>query len=214
MRSSVRAISGEILYSCNDFKAGLLIATRPAARSIRLDLPRFTVIGVTTRTGSLAAPLRDRIWSYLYFQILHEGILRGCWRVAEDLGRQFEKLKRRICVSMSAWRHVSPIGFLSESVTTPTLMSDGIIDVKLQPTLEMLEMDEVWRIRLIVFYYSRFWKIMAITCWLATFTRDWWRSDDNLGFTYEPYCYKLVYWACTPAWSRQWRLKAKRHLEK
>src|SRR5699024_10556239 len=37
-----------------------VIGKGPAARSVRLDLPKFTVIGATTRTGSLAAPLRDR----------------------------------------------------------------------------------------------------------------------------------------------------------
>ena len=51
----------EILYSAmEDFKLDIVIGKGPAARSIRLDLPRFTVIGATTRTGSLAAPLRDR----------------------------------------------------------------------------------------------------------------------------------------------------------
>ena len=50
----------EILYSAmEDFKLDIVIGKGPAARSIRLDLPRFTVIGATTRTGSLAAPLRD-----------------------------------------------------------------------------------------------------------------------------------------------------------
>ena len=47
----------EILYSAmEDFKLDIVIGKGPAARSVRLDLPRFTVIGATTRTGSLAAP--------------------------------------------------------------------------------------------------------------------------------------------------------------
>ncbi|MDO4713035.1 MAG: Holliday junction branch migration DNA helicase RuvB [Candidatus Saccharibacteria bacterium] len=51
----------EVLYSAmEDFKLDIVIGKGPAARSIRLDVPRFTVIGATTRTGSLAAPLRDR----------------------------------------------------------------------------------------------------------------------------------------------------------
>lgn len=51
----------EVLYSAmEDFKLDIVIGKGPAARSVRLDLPRFTVIGATTRTGSLAAPLRDR----------------------------------------------------------------------------------------------------------------------------------------------------------
>ena len=56
----------EILYSAmEDFKLDIVIGKGPAARSIRLDLPRFSVIGATTRTGSLAAPLRDR-FGHLY----------------------------------------------------------------------------------------------------------------------------------------------------
>lgn len=51
----------EVLYSAmEDFKLDIVIGKGPAARSVRLDLPSFTVIGATTRTGSLAAPLRDR----------------------------------------------------------------------------------------------------------------------------------------------------------
>ena len=51
----------EILYSAmEDFKLDIIIGKGPAARSVRLDLPHFTVIGATTRTGSLAVPLRDR----------------------------------------------------------------------------------------------------------------------------------------------------------
>lgn len=56
----------EILYSAmEDYKLDIVIGKGPAARSVRLDLPRFTVIGATTRTGSLAGPLRDR------FGIIH-----------------------------------------------------------------------------------------------------------------------------------------------
>ena len=51
----------EVLYSAmEDFKLDIMIGKGPAARSIRLDLPKFTVIGATTRTGALSAPLRDR----------------------------------------------------------------------------------------------------------------------------------------------------------
>jgi Holliday junction DNA helicase RuvB len=51
----------EILYpAMEDFKLDLLIGQGPTARSLRLDLPRFTVIGATTRAGLLSAPLRDR----------------------------------------------------------------------------------------------------------------------------------------------------------
>jgi Holliday junction DNA helicase RuvB len=51
----------EVLYSAmEDFKLDIMIGKGPSARSLRLDLPKFTLIGATTRTGALAAPLRDR----------------------------------------------------------------------------------------------------------------------------------------------------------
>jgi Holliday junction DNA helicase RuvB len=51
----------EILYpAMEDFELDLVIGQGPAARSVRLSLPRFTLVGATTRTSLLAAPLRDR----------------------------------------------------------------------------------------------------------------------------------------------------------
>jgi Holliday junction DNA helicase RuvB len=51
----------EILYpAMEDFQLDLLIGQGPSARSIRLDLPRFTLVGATTRAGLLTSPLRDR----------------------------------------------------------------------------------------------------------------------------------------------------------
>lgn len=51
----------EVLYSAmEDFKLDIMIGKGPSARSLRLDLPKFTLLGATTRTGALAAPLRDR----------------------------------------------------------------------------------------------------------------------------------------------------------
>ncbi|MBL7715481.1 MAG: Holliday junction branch migration DNA helicase RuvB [Bdellovibrionales bacterium] len=51
----------EVLYSAmEDFKLDLIIGQGPGARTLRLDLPRFTLVGATTRTGLLSSPLRDR----------------------------------------------------------------------------------------------------------------------------------------------------------
>lgn len=51
----------EILYpAMEDFSLDIVIGKGPAARSIRLDIPRFTLIGATTRSGMLTGPLRDR----------------------------------------------------------------------------------------------------------------------------------------------------------
>ena len=51
----------EVLYSAmEDFQLDLVIGEGPAARSVRIDLPPFTLVGATTRTGLLTTPLRDR----------------------------------------------------------------------------------------------------------------------------------------------------------
>lgn len=51
----------EILYpALEDFSLDIIIGKGPSARSIRLDLPKFTLIGATTKAGSLTTPLRDR----------------------------------------------------------------------------------------------------------------------------------------------------------
>ena len=51
----------EILYpAMEDYALDIVMGNGPAARSIRIDLPRFTLIGATTRSGQLSAPLRDR----------------------------------------------------------------------------------------------------------------------------------------------------------
>ena len=51
----------EVLYpAVEDFQLDIILGKGPAARSIRLDLPRFTLVGATTRTGLITGPLRDR----------------------------------------------------------------------------------------------------------------------------------------------------------
>ena len=51
----------EILYpAMEDYQLDIMIGEGPAARSIKLDLPPFTLVGATTRAGLLTSPLRDR----------------------------------------------------------------------------------------------------------------------------------------------------------
>ena len=60
----------EVLYSAmEDYALDIIIGKGPSARSIRLDIARFTLIGATTRAGSLSAPLRDRFGVISKFDI-------------------------------------------------------------------------------------------------------------------------------------------------
>jgi len=78
----------EVLYSAmEDFALDIIIGKGPSARSVRLDLPRFTLIGATTRAGAIAAPLRDRfgVLCRLEFYQSHE-LKLIITRAAEILG--------------------------------------------------------------------------------------------------------------------------------
>lgn len=94
----------EILYpAMEDQKVDILIGKGPAARSIRLDLPPFTVIGATTRQGLLTGPLRDRFGIVMHFQFydheaLHEIVDRSSrilgYSIADDGAAELAKRSR------------------------------------------------------------------------------------------------------------------------
>lgn len=67
----------EILYpAMEDFQLDLIIGEGPAARSVRIDLARFTLIGATTRTGLLTTPLRDRFGIPVRLNFYNDGELQ------------------------------------------------------------------------------------------------------------------------------------------
>ena len=69
----------EILYpAMEDYAIDIIIGKGPSANSIRLDLPRFTLIGATTRAGQLSSPLRDRFGGAVH--------PRGAWPHRHTLG--------------------------------------------------------------------------------------------------------------------------------
>ena len=83
----------EILYpAMEDRKVDIMIGKGPAARSIRLDVPPFTVIGATTRQGLLTGPLRDRfgiVFNFAFYE--HAALNRIVARSAAILGYQIER---------------------------------------------------------------------------------------------------------------------------
>ncbi len=83
----------EILYpAMEDFALDIMIGKGPGARSIRLDLPRFTLIGATTRVGLLTSPLRDRfgVLSRLEYYAV-EDLMEIIVRAADILSVQMKK---------------------------------------------------------------------------------------------------------------------------
>ncbi|NJD38692.1 MAG: Holliday junction branch migration DNA helicase RuvB [Geobacter sp.] len=83
----------EILYpAMEDFQLDIIIGQGPSARSIKLDLPRFTLVGATTRAGLLSSPLRDRfgVISRLEFYT-HDELAFIVTRSARILGMETDR---------------------------------------------------------------------------------------------------------------------------
>ena len=83
----------EILYpAMEDFSLDIIIGKGPAAQSIRLNLPHFTLVGATTRSGQLTAPLRDRFGVLLRLELYTpEQLAQIVTRSAGILGIEIEK---------------------------------------------------------------------------------------------------------------------------
>lgn len=136
----------EVLYSAmEDYKLDIVIGKGPAARSVRLDLPKFTVIGATTRTGSLAAPLRDR------FGLVHRLEFYTPTQVEAIITRAAAILERPIHAESAAM--LSTRARLTPRIANRLLKrvrdyadvnGDGIIDVTTTTAaLALLEVDEL-----------------------------------------------------------------------
>lgn len=136
----------EVLYSAmEDYKLDIVIGKGPAARSVRLDLPPFTVIGATTRTGSLAGPLRDR------FGMIHRLEYYQIPEIEQIISRTAEILNSKIDSSATAL-------LATRSRLTPRIANrltrrvrdyadvngDGFIDLEIATrALELLEIDHL-----------------------------------------------------------------------
>ena len=136
----------EILYSAmEDFKLDIVIGKGPAARSVRLDLPHFTVIGATTRTGSLAAPLRDR-FGHIYRLEFYtpKEISKIILRSSNLLGSDIEKEASDILSTRARLTPRIANRILKRVRDYADVNGDGIIDSKIvKEALKMLEIDEL-----------------------------------------------------------------------
>lgn len=93
----------EILYpAMEDYALDIIIGKGPSARTLRLDLPRFTIIGATTKASALSAPLRDRFGTTYRLNFYeHEDVQKIIERSAGILGVELEKDPAREIASRS-----------------------------------------------------------------------------------------------------------------
>lgn len=136
----------EVLYAAmEDYKLDIMIGKGPGARSVRLDLPKFTVIGATTRTGALAAPLRDR-FGHIYRLEFYapDEIARIISRAADILGT---KIDTHAAALLSTRARLTPRianRLLKRVRDYADVNGDGIIDTVITgKALTLLEIDEL-----------------------------------------------------------------------
>ena len=136
----------EVLYAAmEDFKLDIMLGKGPSARSLRLDLPKFTIIGATTRTGALAAPLRDR------FGIIHrlefytpDEIASIIKRSADILNVKIDDKSARLLAGRSRLTPRIANRLLKRVRDYADMNGDGIIDETIAAkALGLLEIDEL-----------------------------------------------------------------------
>lgn len=136
----------EVLYSAmEDFKLDIMLGKGPSARSLRLDLPKFTIIGATTRTGALAAPLRDRfgIQHRLEFYTEDE-IAQIITRAANILDVKIDKPASKELAKRARLTPRIANRLLKRVRDFADINGDGVIDTKIaHGTMDLLEIDEV-----------------------------------------------------------------------
>ena len=136
----------EILYpALEDFSLDIIIGKGPSARSIRLDLPKFTLIGATTKAGSLSTPLRDRFGIVnrleLYTNDELETIVK---RSAKIMNISIDEEGAKEIASRSRGTPRIANRLLKRVRDYALVLSDGNIDLKLaKKALQKLEIDEL-----------------------------------------------------------------------
>lgn len=136
----------EVLYSAmEDFKLDIMLGKGPSARSLRLDLPKFTLIGATTRTGALAAPLRDRFGHIHRLEFYTpEQISQIIERAARILGVQIDSAAAAELAKRSRLTPRIANRLLKRVRDYADVNGDGMIDQETAAGgLQLLEVDEL-----------------------------------------------------------------------
>ena len=136
----------EVLYSAmEDFKLDIMLGKGPSARSLRLDLPKFTIIGATTRTGSLAAPLRDRFGLIHRLEFYNPDEIRQIiMRAAKILSVKIDSKAAEILAGRARLTPRIANRLLKRVRDYADVNGDGIIDEDISArALGLLEVDEL-----------------------------------------------------------------------
>ena len=120
----------EILYpAMEDYALDIIVGKGPSANSIRLDLPRFTLIGATTRAGQLSAPLRDRFGVTLRLELYTPEELSEIARRSRGTPRIANRMLRRV----RDFAQVKADGVITKDVADQALCALEIDHLGLDP---------------------------------------------------------------------------------
>ena len=136
----------EVLYAAmEDYKLDIMIGKGPGARSVRLDLPKFTIIGATTRTGALAAPLRDRFGHIFRLEFYSsDEIGRIIRRASSILGTDIHPEAAEVLSTRARLTPRIANRLLKRVRDYADVNGDGIIDTVItSKALQLLEVDEL-----------------------------------------------------------------------
>tara|TARA_B100001094_G_scaffold297418_1_gene320489 strand:- start:6096 stop:7085 length:990 start_codon:yes stop_codon:yes gene_type:complete len=135
----------EILYpAMEDYQIDIMIGEGPAARSIKLDLPPFTLIGATTKAGSLTSPLRARFGIPLRLEFYNDDDLTYIVsRSAQALGMQLDALGAREIAKRSRGTPRITNRLLRRVRDYAEVKFDGVVTQEVaQLSLNMLDIDQ------------------------------------------------------------------------
>ena len=136
----------EILYpAMEDFAIDIIVGKGPSANSIRLDLPKFTLVGATTRAGQLSAPLRDRFGVSLRLELYQpEELAKIVTRSAAILGMDIDPRGAMEIASRSRGTPRIANRFLRRVRDFAQIMGDGTITKEAADlALSRLEVDKL-----------------------------------------------------------------------
>ncbi|WNS74432.1 Holliday junction branch migration DNA helicase RuvB [Bacillus sp. DTU_2020_1000418_1_SI_GHA_SEK_038] len=136
----------EVLYpAMEDFCLDIVIGKGPSARSVRLDLPPFTLVGATTRAGSISAPLRDRFGVLSRLEYYNEDQLREIvTRTAEVLDTEIDPLAAAEIARRSRGTPRIANRLLRRVRDFAQVKGNGVIDeAQANEALELLQVDRL-----------------------------------------------------------------------
>lgn len=203
----------EVLYSAmEDYYLDIVVGEGSSARSIRLDLARFTLIGATTRSALLSAPLRERFGIVFYFEFYSEDeIGRIITNAAESMGIKIDYESALLIAARSRGTPRTAIRFLRRVKDFADVEGSGLINpIIVERTFSSLCIDNIG-LSLLDLKYMNILQIYGRPVGIGTIAAALSEDTSNIEDTVESYLIRINFIIKTPA-GRALTEPAKQHL--